>query len=338
MMKVVSQATKIKFLVTGAAGFIGSNLCEKLIEQGFEVCGLDNLSQGNLKNLSEILNNKRFRFMHFDLISDSYQKEMITPDVIVVHLAALADIVPSISNPQTYFENNVTGTLRLLEACRIFGVRKVIYAASASCYGDSPDVPTNELYPCNPKYPYALTKYLAEQLVTHWNQVYKIPTVSLRFFNVYGPRSRTNGQYGAVLGVFLAQKLANRKLTIVGDGKQSRDFIHVRDVCDAIIQAAITNIEQEIFNIGSGMPRTVLEFAGLISDNHEFIAKRPGEPDITQADISKANIMLNWFPKITLEKGLPELLVDLDAWSDAPVWDSKSIENETSEWFRMLGK
>ena len=148
----------------------------------------------------------------------------------VFHLAGLVDIVPSIEMPEQYFSANVTGTFNVLECAKANGIKRVIYAASSSSYG-IPDVyPTDESSPIKPQYPYALTKYMGEELVLHWSQVYGLPAISLRLFNVYGTRSRTSGTYGAVFGVFLAQKLAGKPLTIVGDGSQTRDFTYVTEI------------------------------------------------------------------------------------------------------------
>src|SRR5205814_2657722 len=179
-------------------------------------------------------------------------------------IAALADIVPSIQNPAAYHKSNVDGTLSVLEASRKHGVKRFVYAASSSCYG-IPDVyPTPETAPIRPQYPYALTKNLGEQMAMHWGQVYKLPVVSVRFFNVYGPRSRTSGTYGAVFGVFLAQKLKGKPFTVVGDGTQTRDFTFVTDVVDACAVAAASKASGEIFNVGSGKPTSVNRIVELL--------------------------------------------------------------------------
>ena len=156
----------------------------------------------------------------------------------IFHLAAKADIVPSIEEPRGYFDTNVMGTLNVIEGCRNIKIKKFIYIASSTCYGIPKRYPTNESSKIITKFPYALTKYFGEQLVLHWGEIYRIPVVSLRCFNIYGTRSRTSGAYGAVIGVFLAQKLKKKPLTIVGDGKQKRDFTFVKDVVDAIIKTA----------------------------------------------------------------------------------------------------
>jgi len=304
-------------IVTGGCGFIGSHLVDALKSQGREVYIIDK------KNSP------------FDDIRGTFD----FPDNVehVFHLAALADIVPSIENPVEYFQTNVTGTLNVLEAARKAGCKKFVYAASGSCYGDKPPlIPTPESCSINVKYPYALTKYMGEQLVMHWAKVYKIPAISLRLFNVYGLRSRTSGAYGAMFGTFLAQ-IANKKpLTIVGDGTQERDFVHVSDVVNAFIFAAESNFEG-IYNVGSGESYSINKIVDLLeTDNVVHIPKRPGEPDITWADTTKINRDLGWAPEMPIEDGVQELIAHIDDWKDAPVWDAVSIADATKEWFAHL--
>ena len=230
-------------LVTGGAGFIGSHMVDFLLENGYDVVVLDNLSNGRLENLAQHQNNDRLKFFNCDIAD--YESDL-TPyfkDVdYVFHYAALADIVPSINDPITYHRANVDGTIRVLEVAQKAKVKKLVYAASSSCYGIPDIYPTPETVAISPQYPYALTKYLGEQYVLNWHKIYHLPVVSLRFFNVYGPRVRTNGTYGAVFGVFLAQKLAGKPFTIVGDGEQTRDFTFVTDVVRACYMAAQSDI------------------------------------------------------------------------------------------------
>jgi UDP-glucose 4-epimerase len=256
----------------------------------------------------------------------------------VFHLAARADIVPSIQEPEAYFRANVDGTFAMLEAARHHQVRRFVYGASSSCYGIPEVYPTPEKAPADPRYPYALTKYLGEQLVQHWAQVYRLSTVSLRFFNVFGPRARTSGTYGAVFGVFLAQLLAGKPLTIVGDGTQTRDFTYVSDVVDALQVAAASTISGEIYNVGSGRPVSVNELvAELGSPPTVNIPKRPGEPDCTFADISKIRSDLGWEPKVKFSSGVKIMRDNIDFWRNAPVWTASSIEQATADWFKFLG-
>jgi len=325
----------MKILVTGGAGFIGSNLVDKLVDLGHEVIVLDNLITGQLSNLKKVKN--KIKFVNIDLSSKKGRLDKFFKKVDwVFHLAGLADIVPSIKNPSNYINSNVLGTLNVLEASRKHRVKKLIYAASASCYGIPTKYPTDENSKIDPKYPYALSKFLGEQLICHWFKVYKMPNVSLRFFNIYGPRSRTTGAYGAVFGVFLAQRLAKKPLTIVGDGNQTRDFTHVYDLINAIILAAKKAKPGSIYNIGSGKETTVNTIANIIKGKKVFIPKRPGEPDRSLADISKIKRELKWQPKISIEEGVAMLLQNISNWKKAPVWTPDSISKVTKEWFKLL--
>lgn len=330
----------MKYLVTGGAGFIGSHLVDRLLRDGSEVIVIDNFSTGRYENLAHQKANKNLIIIeedisHFDKISPYFKKVEI-----VFHIAGLADIVPSILDPISYYKANVSGTVAVVESSRLSGVKKLLYAASSSCYG-MPDVyPTCETSEIRPQYPYALTKFLGEQIVLHWSKVYKLPVISLRLFNVYGPRSRTSGAYGAVFGVFLAQKLNNKPFTIVGDGTQKRDFIFVRDVADAFIMAAGSGLKSEIMNVGSGNCYSINQLLCLLggSNNIEYIPKRPGEPDRTWADITKIKTLLGWQPKISFEEGVRILLENIDYWRNAPVWTSRKIEEATREWFHYLSR
>jgi UDP-glucose 4-epimerase len=254
----------------------------------------------------------------------------------VFHLAALADIVPSMQKPLDYHRANVDGTVSVLEAARQAGVQRIIYTASSSCYGLPDEFPTPETAKIRPQYPYALTKYLGEQIALHWAQVYNLPVVSLRLFNVYGPRSRTSGTYGAVFGVFLAQKLAGQPFTVVGDGRQTRDFTFVTDVVNAFVCAARSDVSGEIFNVGSGNTYTVNHLVELLSGEVTYIPKRPGEPDCTFADTAKIQSVLNWKPSVTLEQGVLDMLANIDYWREAPVWTPHSIAEATKDWFTYL--
>lgn len=325
----------MKALVTGGAGFIGSHLVDLLLENQFEVTVLDNFSTGRVFNLNHV--KEKIDLVECDLsIQEDWIKKFQSVDY-VFHLAALADIVPSIQNPEGYFQSNVTGTLNVLQASRHYGVKRFVYAASSSCYGIPELYPTPETSPILPQYPYALTKRMGEELVMHWVQVYKFPALSLRFFNVYGPRSRTSGTYGAVFGVFLAQKLAGKPFTVVGDGKQTRDFTYVRDVVEAVFAAAQSDKVGEIYNVGSGATISVNRIVELLKGEVTYIPKRPGEPDSTFADIAKIKKDLKWSPKISIETGIGELLKNIDYWREAPVWTPDKIEKATSDWFKYLG-
>lgn len=326
----------MKTLVTGGAGFIGSHLVELLLKENHEVIVLDNFSTGRPQNLLHLGQNDKLSLHQVD-ITDAAAISPLFKDVgWVFHLAALADIVPSIQNPVNYHLSNVDGTLNVVEAARKANVKRFVYAASSSCYGIPDSYPTPETAEIHPQYPYALTKYLGEQIVLHWAQVYKLPSISLRLFNVYGTRSRTSGTYGAVFGVFLAQKLANAPYTIVGDGTQTRDFTFVTDVVSAFLSAAKSDISGEIFNVGSGNTYSINQLISFLGGDKVHIPKRPGEPDCTFADTAKIQRKLAWHPKVTLEAGVGKMLQNISYWKEAPVWNPRTITEATKEWFEYL--
>jgi UDP-glucose 4-epimerase len=326
----------VRCLVTGGAGFIGSHLVDALIENGHSVTVVDNLSVGRLKNIERHLSSSSLVFVEADISDRRFIDQLDGDFDWVFHLAALADIVPSIESPSKYFDANVLGTLNVAEFARSRSIKKFVYAASSSCYGIPDIFPTPENSKIDPQYPYALTKYLAEVLLLHWNQVYDLPVISLRFFNVYGPRARTSGTYGAVFGVFLAQKLAGKPMTIVGDGNQTRDFTFVSDICDALLLAAASEVTGKAFNVGSGSTYSINRLIQLIGGPSVHIPKRPGEPDCTFADISRIERDLGWIPSITFEDGVTKMLELILDWKDAPVWDESQIEKATKKWFEYL--
>ena len=328
----------MKSLITGAAGFIGSHLAELLLLEGHTVLGIDNFVSGKISNLENALKNDNFTLEKIDISRTEELDKLKGSFDFIFHLAALAEIVPSIQDPNTYFNSNVVGTYNICQKARELSVKKLVYTASSSCYGVPNKFPTSETSDMRPQYPYALTKYLGEQIILHWAQVYRLPAISLRLFNVYGPRARTSGSYGAVMGVFLAQMLANKPLTIVGDGEQKRDFTFVGDVVKALYAAATSDQNAQIYNVGSGKPRSIMELAKLIGgENYICIPKRPGEPDQTFADISKINRDLGWQPIISLEEGVAMVLQFKNYWEDAPVWTPELIAEATVDWFRYLG-
>lgn len=323
-----------KYIITGGAGFIGSHLVEYLVKQNKKVVVIDNLSTGRLENIKEF--KKKIKFIDSDISKNGKWINEFKGKYYVFHLAALADIVPSIQNPTEYFNSNVQSTLNLLQACRKGKILKFLYSASSSCYGIPNRFPTKETQKIDPMYPYALTKKMAEDMIIHWSKIYKIPYISLRLFNVYGTRSRTSGTYGAMFGVFLAQKLSKKPFTIVGSGLQTRDFTYVSDVVNAFIIAHKSMISNEIFNVGSGQTISVKKITELLDGDRIFIKKRPGEPDCTFADISKIKKKLDWRPKIKIEKGIKILLKNINYWEDAPIWTPKKINIATKAWFKFL--
>jgi UDP-glucose 4-epimerase len=343
-MKKETKKQIKKAIVTGGAGFIGSHMVELLLSKGFRVIAIDNMANGQWDNVNLFKTNKNYEFCQIDL-SKEFDDNIFKDAYYVFHLAALADIVPSIEQPLKYYDANVTATIKVLEACRKHNanntLRKLVYSASSSCYGIPDKYPTSENAEIRPEYPYAFTKYLGEQVVLFWGKLYNLPVVSLRFFNVYGPRARSNTTYGAVFKVFLSQKLHNKPLTIVGEGNQTRDFTFVTDIAKASFIAAESDVVDEIINIGTGKPQSVNYLAELIGGKNYpkiHLPKRPGEPDSTHADISKANKLLKWKPELSFEKGVKIMLDNIDYWKDVPVWDKESIDKATKSWFKYLGK
>jgi UDP-glucose 4-epimerase len=326
----------MKAIVTGGAGFIGSHLVDTLLGEGVSVTVLDNFSTGRPENLEHIKD--QIKLIECDISKAGIWEKEFDGANWVIHLAALADIVPSINDPEAYFHANVVGTLNVLQASIKYKIKRFIYSASSSCYGIPAAYPTPEDTPMEPQYPYALTKRLGEELVIHWAKLYNLPALSLRFFNVYGPRSRTSGTYGAVFGVFLAQKLAQEPMTIVGDGNQTRDFTYVTDIASALMAALLSSKSAEIYNVGSGATISVNRISELIGGEIVYIPKRPGEPDCTFADISKINEELNWEPTISIERGVEMILENIHYWAKAPVWTPNEIKEATADWFKYLGK
>jgi UDP-glucose 4-epimerase len=325
-------------VVTGGAGFIGSHLSDRLHASGVHVVAVDNFAGGRERNIAQLTGKPGFELARIDIREPGALEAVFAGADAVFHLAGLADIVPSIERPTEYFQTNVDGSFQVMQSARAAKVPVVVYAASSSCYG-IPDVyPTPESAAISPQYPYALTKYLGERIVMHWGQVYGMRTTSLRLFNVYGPRSRTSGTYGAVFGVFLAQKLAGKPLTVVGDGTQSRDFTFVSDVADAFIAAAKAPAANgKILNVGSRKVQSVNRLAELLGGEVVHIPKRPGEPDMTFADVTAIERTLDWRAKVSFEDGVGAMLERIDDWRDAPVWDPNSIADATKSWFAYLG-
>jgi UDP-glucose 4-epimerase len=324
-------------VVTGGAGFIGSHMVGLMLERGFHVRVVDNLVGGHKSNLDDYAGSERLS-CHWEDIRDLEPTSPVFKDArYVFHFAGIGDIVPSIERPIAYMDTNVQGTVRVLECARAARVKKLVYAASSSCYGLAA-TPTREDHPINPQYPYALSKYQGEQAVFHWHKVYGLPVNSVCIFNAYGTRVRTTGAYGAVFGVFLKQKLAGKPFTVVGDGTQTRDFVYVTDVARAFLAAAETDASGERFNVGAGKPQSVNRLVELLGGDVVYVPKRPGEPDCTFADIGKISSTLGWRPMISFEEGVNRMFSEIDRWQDAPLWDPASIQQATRTWFEYLGE
>jgi UDP-glucose 4-epimerase len=324
-------------VVTGGAGFIGSHMVDLLLERGYRVRVIDDLSGGHKANLAHLENNPALEFYKRDIRSLNPGEPIFAECRYVFHFAGIGDIVPSIERPIDYMDINVQGTVRVLECARAAKVAKLVYAASSSCYGLAA-TPTREDHPIAPQYPYALSKYQGEQAVFHWGEVYGLPVNSVCIFNAYGPRVRTTGAYGAVFGVFFRQKLAGKPYTVVGDGAQRRDFIYVTDVARAFLAAAETEVSGQRFNVGAGDPKSVLELVRLLGGDIVHVPKRPGEPDCTWADIGKITATLGWRPEVPFEKGVAKMMEQIHLWENAPLWDVASIAEATKTWFEYLGE
>ncbi|PYJ62802.1 MAG: NAD-dependent dehydratase [Verrucomicrobia bacterium] len=322
-------------VVTGGAGFIGSHMVDLLLDEGFRVHVIDNLAGGRLQNLEHRKQNPNLGVEIRDIRELAAGDPLFQGAEYVFHFAGIGDIVPSIDRPVDYLSTNALGTVKVLESARHAGIRKLVYAASSSCYGLA-EVPTTESASIRTEYPYALSKYMGEEAVLHWGRVYRLPVNSIRIFNAYGTRSKTSGAYGAVFGVFLAQKLAGKPFTVVGDGTQRRDFLYVTDVARAFYLAATTERVNEIYNLGAGNPQSVNRLVELLGGEVVHLPKRPGEPDCTWADISKIRRDLGWEPRVSFEQGVGMMLKNIEYWRQAPVWDRDSIELATKTWFRFL--
>ncbi|GMQ95540.1 MAG: GDP-mannose 4,6-dehydratase [Patescibacteria group bacterium] len=291
-------------IVVGGAGFIGSHVVDALVERGFDVGVIDNLSGGKREHV-----NKKAVLHTVDIRNYADIEDIIRGADYVFHLAALPRVQFSIENPVETNDVNVGGTLNVLLAAHKGGVKRVIYSASSSAYGDQTEMPLTEDMPVNPLSPYGLQKYIGEMYCRVFSEIYGLSTVSLRYFNVYGSRFDPEGPYALVIGKFLKQKAEGKPLTITGDGEQTRDFTHVRDVVRANLLAMESkNVGKgEIINIGAGNNVSINKIAELIGGPVEHVPPRV-EPKHTLASNTKAKNLLGWEPSISLEEGIGELL------------------------------
>lgn len=294
---------KNKVVVVGGAGFIGSTLVDALVAEGFEVSVVDNLSQGKKEQV-----HKKAVLHVFDVNDQRRLYKVMKGALYVFHLAALPRVQFSIEQPFDAHVANVDGTLSVLISAQQAGVKRVIYSASSSAYGDQPTLPLVETMRAAPKSPYGLQKYIGELYMRLWYEVYGLETVSLRYFNVYGPRLNPDGAYALVIGRFLKQRMEGKPMTITGDGRQTRDFTHVRDVVRAnILAAKSTRVGKgEVFNIGAGKNISILDVAKAIGGPVTYIPTRL-EPHDTLADNSSAKKILGWKPEVTFAEGIKEL-------------------------------
>ena len=300
----------MKYIVTGGAGFIGSNLVDLLIEENHEVIVIDNFSSGKKENCNE-------KAKYFELDISDYSnfedlKSILQGADGIFHLAALPRVQESIDNPLHFEKNNTLSTINILKACADVNIKRLVYSASSSAYGNTIQLPSKEEDPVDPISPYAMQKYYGEVACKMFANVYGIETVSLRYFNVYGERQSLEGAYALVMCVFARQRLNNEPLTIRGDGEQRRDFTHVKDIARANLLAMHSNKvgSGEVINIGNSDNRSVNQIAEMIGGptvNVDPVV----EPRETLADNSKAKDLLGWSPVIIIEEWVPKYKKDL---------------------------
>jgi UDP-glucose 4-epimerase len=303
----------MKACVTGGAGFIGSHLVDRLLEDGHEVVVLDDLSTGRRSNLSRALSggtSRSIRFLEGDVRDPRAARSAVEGAEVVFHHAALAAVARSVENPVEVTEVNVMGTLRLLQACVDARVRRVVFASSSSVYGDAPTLPKREDMALSPRSPYAATKAAGEALVSAFAASYGLEGVSLRYFNVYGPRQSPRSQYAAVVPLFVEAALAGRAPVVHGDGLQTRDFTYVADVVEANLAAARAPAASGPVNVGGGARTSVLALLETVAREtgwkgrpvHE--APRPGDVRDSLADLARAETRLGWRPATPLAEGV----------------------------------
>lgn len=309
----------LRILVTGGAGFIGSNICEELLSNGNYVRCLDNLSTGDIDNISSFRNNERFDFIQGDIRDKDLCQESCEHIDYVLHQAALGSVPRSIENPIDSNEANISGFLNMLVAAKDNKIKRFVYAASSSTYGDSKTLPKTENDIGKPLSPYAVTKLVNELYADVFSKVYGLETIGLRYFNVFGKHQSPNGAYAAVIPKFIVSLLNHQSPTINGDGTNSRDFTHVKNVVEANIKAILVQDKKAInrvYNVAIGERTTISELAALIQRNlseydpkisnipFEYVQERIGDIKHSLASISKAQKLLKYSPEINLDQGL----------------------------------
>ena len=295
----------MRAIVTGGAGFIGSNIVDELVNRGHEVIVIDNESaeENDRFYWNDKAENHKIDICDYEKIEPLFEGVDW-----VFHLAAQSRIQPAVKNPIRTVRVNCEGTTNILQAARINKVKKVIYSSTSACYGLINEPPLHEDMTTDCLNPYSVTKVAAEDICSMYTRLFGLKTVTFRYFNVYGERQPTRGQYAPVIGLFKKQKDNGEPMTVVGDGLQTRDYTHVSDVVNANLLAAESdNVGSgELINIGAGKSYSVMDLVDMIGGEHVFIPPRVGESRHTLADISRANMLLNWYPKVTLEDWLEE--------------------------------
>lgn len=309
----------MKILVTGAAGFLGSHLCEKYVQEGHVVYGLDNLMNGNINNIRTLLHKKNFKFIHDDIRRDDVYSKLPTDLEVIMHLAAQIHVDRSIVNPAETFDINVGGTLKILEFSRMNDINKILHASTSEVYGSAMYVPMDENHPLAAKHPYGVSKIAADRLCYTYNESYDLGIDILRCFNFFGPRQKDTG-YGGVIAIFINRVLRNTPPIIYGNGKQTRDYMYIQDAVKAYDQVlrAKGNPGKNGLNFGSGKEISVNNIAASITRHASLLDKdlkpihvesRPVEVERLCADISKANKLLRFKPSVDFETGI-RLLID----------------------------
>jgi len=304
----------MRILVTGGAGFIGSHLVDRLIKENHKVIVIDNLTTGKEENI-----NPQAEFYNLDIYDFEKIKPLFEKTDFVFHLAAISQILVSIKDPVETSKVNILGTINVFKAAIEAKVKRVIFTSSSSVYGNQEKLPLKENMRPNPVNPYALQKLVGEQFAKLFTKLYGIPIISLRYFNVYGPRININSDYSSVIGKFLKQKAEGKPLTIFGNGEQTRDFCYIDDVVDATIKAMESKKLKggEVINIGSGKSYSINYLANLIGSKRKYLAPREGDVKHTQADITLAKKLFTWQPKVSFEEGLRRV----------KEWFKKKIQN-----------
>ena len=304
-----------RILITGGLGFIGSHIVDELLRMEKEVYVLDDLSTGNMNNLHSNKNNPLLHILDGDISKIDHIKKRISNIDVVLHQAAIASVTKSIINPELVFNSNLRSTINVLDYCLKTNVKRIIFASSSAVYGNTVEEILTEKLPCKPSSPYGASKLAAEGYLNAYWETYGLESISLRYFNVYGPR-QSNNEYSGVITIFINNLLKNEHPIIYGDGNQMRDFVNIQDIVQAnILAMASKNSAGEVFNIGTGQSVKIISLIDVLSRllrkkgiEYKFAPKRKGDINISVASIDKAKRLLNYNPRVSLEYGLKSLI------------------------------